>query len=153
MNVIHSRMNRIDTWADLTLFQMKRIRIIYWIFTGLLAALMLISSIPDIMVVPQAVDIVTKHLGYPTYFIPFIGVAKFLGVVAILTPGFPRLKEWAYAGFVYDLTGAIYSSISVGDPPSGWIPIFIGYIIVFGSYIYHHKKLKSAALGTGKREA
>ena len=72
---------------------MKKTKTIYWIFTGLLAVLMLVSSIPDIMVVPQAVDMITTHLGYPRYFIPFIGVAKFLGVIAIVVPGFPRLKE------------------------------------------------------------
>ena len=121
---------------------MKKTKTIYWIFTGLLAALMLMSSIPDIMVIPQAVDMITTHLGYPRYFISFIGVAKFLGVIAIIVPGFPRLKEWAYAGFVYDLTGAIYSSIAVGDPASAWLPILIGYFIIAGSYIYYHKKQK-----------
>ena len=77
---------------------MKKTKIIYWIFTGLLAAGMLLGSIPDIMSTPEAVAIVTTHLGYPAYFIPFIGVAKLLGAVAILIPGFPRIKEWAYAG-------------------------------------------------------
>lgn len=128
---------------------MKRTTTIYWIFTGLLAVLMLVSSIPDIMVVPQAVDMVSTHLGYPRYFIPFIGVAKLLGVIAILVPGFPRIKEWAYAGFVYDLTGAAYSSIAVGDPPGAWLPILIGYGIIAGSYIFYHKKLKE----TIKRKA
>lgn len=121
---------------------MKRTTVVYWIFTGLLAVLMLVSSIPDIMVVPQAVDMVSTHLGYPRYFIPFIGVAKLLGVIALLVPGFPRIKEWAYAGFVFDLTGAIYSSIAVGDPPGAWLPILTGYGIIAGSYIFHHKKLK-----------
>lgn len=123
---------------------MKKTKIIYWIFTGLFAALMLMSSISNIMSVPDAI-VIFKHLGYPVYLIPFLGVAKLLGVVAILIPGFPRIKEWAYAGFVYDLTGAVYSSISVGDPASGWMPIFIGYIIIAGSYIFYHKKLKAAS--------
>ncbi|WP_148356862.1 DoxX family protein [Peribacillus simplex] len=122
---------------------MKKIKIIYWIFTGLLVALMVLGSIPDIMSVPDAVALF-NHLGYPTYLLPFIGIAKLLGVVAILIPGFPRIKEWAYAGFVFDLTGAMYSSISVGDPTSGWLLFIIGYILIAGSYIYHHKILKSA---------
>ena len=129
---------------------MKKIRIFYWIFTGLFGAMMLASSIPDILVIPQAVDIVSTHLGYPKYFIPFIGVAKFLGVVALLVPAFPRLKEWAYAGFVYDLLGAMYSHISVGDPPGTWAPIFIGLFILFGSYIFYHKKLKATSLNYAK---
>ena len=121
---------------------MKKTNIIYWILTGLLGALMLVSSVPDILSVPDAVTLVSNHLGYPTYFIPFIGVAKFLGVIAILVPGFPRIKEWAYAGFVYDLTGAIYSAIAVGDPASQWLPIFIGLGLIAASYVYHHKKLR-----------
>jgi len=125
---------------------MKKINIFYWIFTGLLAALMLMSSIPDIIVVPDAIKIVTTHLGYPAYFIPFIGVAKFLGVVAILVPGFPRLREWAYAGFVFDLTAATYSMIRVGDPPGAWIQMSIGFAIIACSYIFYHKKLKADAL-------
>ncbi|MGG0845178.1 DoxX family protein [Peribacillus simplex] len=124
---------------------MKKINIIYWIFTGLLAALMVLGSIPDIMSVPDAVALF-NHLGYPTYLLPFLGIAKLLGVVAILIPGFPRIKEWAYAGFVFDLTGAMYSSISVGDPASEWLLFIIGYFLIAGSYIFHHKKVKSASL-------
>lgn len=61
---------------------------------------MLFSAIPDIMMVPEAMQMVHDQLGYPTYFVPFIGVAKVLGAIAILVPGFPRIKEWAYAGLV-----------------------------------------------------
>ncbi|MGE7759600.1 DoxX family protein [Peribacillus sp. NPDC097895] len=123
---------------------MKKTKIIYWIFTGLLVILMGLGSIPDIMSVPDAVDLFT-HLGYPTYLLPFLGIAKLLGIVAILVPGFPRIKEWAYAGFVFDLTGALYSSISVGDPASGWLIFIIGYILIAVSYIFHHKIIKSAS--------
>ncbi|MGF6951720.1 putative membrane protein YphA (DoxX/SURF4 family) [Neobacillus sp. B4I6] len=126
---------------------MKKIKIIYWIFTGPLVALMIFGSIPDIMSVPDAVALF-NHLGYPTYLLPFLGIAKLLGVVAILIPGFPRIKEWAYAGFVFDLTGAMYSSISVGDPASGWLLFIIGYILIAGSYIFHHNKIKSASLSS-----
>jgi hypothetical protein len=124
---------------------MKKIILFYWIFTGLLAALMALSSIPNIMSTPEAVA-VFNQLGYPAYLLPFLGVAKLLGVVAILIPGFPRIKEWAYAGFVYDLTGAMYSSISVGAPFSGWIVFFFGYMLIAGSYVFHHRKLKAASL-------
>lgn len=124
---------------------MKKIKIIYWIFTGLLAALMLLSSIPNILSVPSAVALF-KHLGYPLYIIPFLGVAKLLGVIAILVPGFPRIREWAYAGFVFDLLGATYSSIASGDPVSGWAPMIIGFIIIGGSYISWHRLLNGSAL-------
>ena len=125
---------------------MKKTKILYWVFTGLLAALMLLSGIPDILLIPDAVTIF-KHLGYPTYLIPFLGVAKVLGALVIIIPDFPRLKEWAYAGFVFDLTGAIYSHLSVGDPASAWLPILVGYIIIALSYIFYHKKLKAAPSG------
>jgi uncharacterized membrane protein YphA (DoxX/SURF4 family) len=73
---------------------MKRTKILYWIFTGLMAAFMLMASIPDVLQIPDAVAIF-KHLGYPTYLLPFIGIAKILGVVAVLVPGFQRLSKWA----------------------------------------------------------
>jgi hypothetical protein len=113
-------------------------KIAYWIVTALAAALMTLASIPDILRSPEAVEFF-KHLGYPEYLLPFIGVAKLLGVVAILYPGFPRLKEWAYAGLVFDLIGAFYSHISVGDPPSIWIFSIIALALVTGSYILYHK--------------
>src|ERR1700741_1986394 len=81
---------------------------LYWIITGLFSAFMLFSAIPDVLCVPDAITFMT-HLGYPIYFIPFIGIAKVLGIIAILIPGFPRIKEWAYAGLAYDLIGATYS--------------------------------------------
>jgi uncharacterized membrane protein YphA (DoxX/SURF4 family) len=122
---------------------MKKTKIIYWIFTGLLAALMLMSSIPNIMVTPESVAMF-QHLQYPVYLIPFIGVAKLLGVVAILVPGYPRIREWAYAGFTFDLAGAMYSSISVGDPASSWMFLFIGFALIAVSYIFNHKKNRLA---------
>ena len=71
---------------------MKKTNTLYWIFTGLFCALMLFSAIPDIIMVPEAVEMITNKLGYPLYFLPFIGVMKALGAVALLIPGFPRIK-------------------------------------------------------------
>src|SRR5260221_11362097 len=128
---------------------MKKTKILYWVFTGLLAAFMLFSSIPDIIVIAPAVDLVTTHLGYPKYIIAFLGVAKLLAVIAILVPGFPRLKEWAYAGIVFDLTGALYSSIAVGDPAmgekGGWAFMFLPLLLLACSYIFYHNKLKATS--------
>jgi hypothetical protein len=55
-----------------------------------------------------------EHLGYPTYFLVILGTWKLLGAVALVVPGFPRLKEWAYAGAVFDLTGAVASLWAAG---------------------------------------
>lgn len=117
---------------------MKKTKIAYWIFTCILALLMLFSGLSNIFVGPEAIALF-NHLGYPTYLIPFLGVAKTLGAIAILVPGFPRLKEWAYAGFVFDLAGAMYSGISVGDPASAWGMLFIGFALIATSYVLYHK--------------
>lgn len=122
---------------------MKRTNIAYWIVTGLFAALMTVSGIPDILLIPEAVAMVTDHLGYPTYFLVFLGVAKVLGAICILVPRYPRLKEWAYAGFFYDLLAAMWSGYSVGDPPGQWLPILIAIALLFGSYALHHRRLKA----------
>jgi hypothetical protein len=74
------------------------------------------------------------HLGYPAYLLPFLGVAKTLGVLAVVVPGFPRLREWAYAGLTFDLSGALYSHLSVGDPASTWMFPVIGLLLVTASY-------------------
>ena len=84
-------------------------------------------------------------MGYPEYFLPFIGLAKTLGAIAILIPGYPRIKEWIYAGFTYDLLGALYSTISVGEPFAGWWPMLFFFVILAISYIYYHKRLKAAS--------
>ena len=121
---------------------MKKITVSYWCFTGLLSVMMIIGSIPDILAVPDAVALF-DHLGYPSYLLPFLGIAKLLGIAAILVPGFPRVKEWAYAGLVFDLLGAMYSSIAVGDPVSSWILFIIGFILIGGSYTLYHKRRDS----------
>jgi len=104
-----------------------------------MAAFMLLASIPDLLGIPQAVSIF-GHLGYPIYLLPFLGTAKTLGVVVVLVPGFRRLKEWAFAGLVFDLIGALYSHLSVGDSPSGWMPAVIGLILVGGSYLSYRRR-------------
>ena len=123
---------------------MKKINILYWIFTGLLIALMLMSDIQNLLSTKASVELVSTLLGYPKYFIPFIGLAKTLGAIVLLIPGYPRIKEWIYAGFVYDLTAATYSSIAIGEPASSWGFMIIFFALVAGSYIYYHKRLKAA---------
>lgn len=117
---------------------MKKDKRIYWICTSLFAAFMAFSAIPDILQQKEAVDFILQ-LGYPAYFIPFIGVAKLLGCIAIVVPGFPKIREWAYAGLTFDLIGAVYSNIMQNGWDNGMltmIPIF-GVLIL--SYIYNQK--------------
>jgi hypothetical protein len=119
---------------------MKTTKVLYWTFTGLFAFMMGGSAIPDLLMAPEAVAGIHGEFGYPVYFVPFLGVAKLLGVVAILTPGFPRLKEWAYAGLTFDLIGATYSLISVGKPVSIWVFMALPIGLAAGSYLFYHKR-------------
>lgn len=121
---------------------MKKTNILYWVFTGLFGAFMLFSAIPDIMVTEEAVTFVTG-LGYPKYIIAFLGVAKALGVIAILVPGFPRLKEWAYAGLFFDLLGATYSVISSQGAQLAQLFMVLPFGFLALSYIYYHKRQNS----------
>jgi hypothetical protein len=121
---------------------MKTTKILYWVFTILIIALMLFSAAGTFMNDPKSADF-AKHIGYPLYIFKFLAVAKILGVIALLVPGFSRLKEWAYAGFFFDLAGATYSFIAIGDPVAAWAPMFIFIALLFGSYIFYHKKIKA----------
>ena len=125
---------------------MKKTKIFYWIFTSLFALLMLGSAIPDIFSHPIAIE-GFKQMGYPAYLVPFVGVAKLLGVIAILIPGFPRIKEWAYAGLVIDLIGATYSIMAVGEPASAWGFMALPLFLAAGSYVFYHQmQRKKSAL-------
>ena len=128
---------------------MRSLTGLYWASTGLLAAFMLMASIPDVLQAPLAVE-VFRHLGYPTYLLPFVGVAKILGVAAVLLPIVERVKEWAYAGLVFDLTGALHSHLSVGDPASAWSMPIIGLVLVTVSYLFYRKTLIRAASVGGR---
>jgi len=117
---------------------MKKINILYWVFTGLFAALMLFSSFSNIITAPEAVELLKTKLGYPVYIIPFLGVAKLLGSITILIPRFPRLKEWAYAGLMFDLIGATYSSFAIGEPGAAFMLIFVA--LGFASYYFYRRR-------------
>jgi len=92
----------------------KRKLIIYWVATALLAFGMLVSGLQQIFHAKGMIDIVVP-LGYPLYFLYIIGVWKILGVIAILIPRFKLVKEWAYAGLFFVMTGALLSHLASGD--------------------------------------
>mgnify|MGYP002651370819 CR=1 FL=1 len=93
----------------------KRNKIIYWIATGWLALGMLSTGIVQLLRVKDETDLMAA-LGYPVYFLTILGIWKLLGVVAVLIPKMPLLKEWAYAGFFFAMSGAIASHIATGKP-------------------------------------
>jgi hypothetical protein len=117
---------------------MKKIRIFYWIITGLFLLMMAYSGIISLISSAKAVEFFTT-MNMPVYLISFLSIAKLLGVLAILVPGYPRLKEWAYAGLTFDLIGAVYCNYAVGKPTSEWLPIIIFVALAFASYFLYHK--------------
>ncbi|MBL8719374.1 MAG: DoxX family protein [Myxococcales bacterium] len=86
----------------------------YWAVTGLVAAAFAMGGAMDLAHGPQVMEGMAK-LGYPVYFATILGTWKVLGALAIVLPRFPRLKEWAYAGMFFDLTGAAISHVAVHE--------------------------------------
>ena len=123
----------------------KRTHIIYWILTGLFAFVMFGSAIPDVLMVDMAKQGFAE-IQLPAYLLPFVGIAKMLGVIAILIPGNPRLKEWAYAGLTFDLLGATYAVAASGKAIENWAPMLVFIALGLGSNYYYHKRLKVNAL-------
>jgi uncharacterized membrane protein YphA (DoxX/SURF4 family) len=93
-----------------------------------------------------------QKMQLPPYLLPFLGIAKVLGIVGILVPGFPRVKEWAYAGLMFDMIGAIYCLIASGTPPLEATFIILPVSFLVASYLLYHKRLKLKA-DTGLRYA
>ncbi|MEO6315822.1 MAG: DoxX family protein [Chitinophagaceae bacterium] len=122
---------------------MKKINTLYWIFTGLYAIVIFLTAIPNVIANADSVNMIVKQMGYPAYFVPFIGVAKCLGAIVLVIPGYPRLKEWAYAGLAFDLVAAVYSFISIGVPVLEWIPLLLFAVVLGCSYIFYHKRLRA----------
>jgi uncharacterized membrane protein YphA (DoxX/SURF4 family) len=92
----------------------KTLRAVYWSLTGLFCLLQGWAALQYLIEAPRMMQSI-HALGYPTYFVKLLGVAKLLGIAAILYGGFPRLKEWAYAGFTIDTVSAFFSHVSAGD--------------------------------------
>jgi hypothetical protein len=119
---------------------MKNSNLLYWIITGLFAGFMIFSAVPNVMNSPESVTMITG-LGYPKYFIPFLGLAKIAGAIVILIPGLRRLKEWAYAGLFFDLAGATFSIFATSPFQAGMLLMFVFIGFLFLSYYLWHKKI------------
>lgn len=121
----------------------KRNRIIYWIFTAWLALGMTSTGIVQLMKVKEEVDMFA-HLGYPEYLLTMIGAWKILGVIAVLIPNFPLLKEWAYAGFFFCMTGAIVSHMALVDPIGEVAPPLLLLVLTVISWYFRPASRKLA---------
>jgi hypothetical protein len=128
---------------------MNRRMLIYWLTTGLFCAVLGFSGFAHFTHLEPMVEAMTK-LGYPLYFMTILGSAKLLGVAALLAPGRPLLKEWAYAGFAFNLLGATGSHAFTGDPLSETIRPATMLLLGAASYLLRPaaRRLPSApALG------
>ena len=106
----------------------------YWATTGIFCAFFCFGGAGHLFRADNIVDGMT-HLGYPLYVMTILGVAKLCGVVALLVPGQALLKEWAYAGFAFDLIGAAASHAFVGDSLIEIAPPIVLFAVGTGSYL------------------
>src|SRR5690606_28012340 len=113
----------------------KRNKIIYWITTIWLSLGMVSTGIVQIIQMDEEVQKMNV-LGYPSYFLTIIGIWKLLGVVAVLVPKFPLVKEWAYAGFFFLMTGAIFTHFAVGDEAVEYFGPALLLVLTIVSWFY-----------------
>lgn len=113
----------------------KRNKIIYWVATIFLSFGMLAGGIQQVLQIGGYNEIVTK-LGYPLYLLSIIGTWKILGVVVILIPKYKLVKEWAYAGFFFVMTGAAISHIIVGQSFVEAMPALVLLVAIIVSWYF-----------------
>ena len=113
----------------------KTAKIIYWIATAWLALGMLSTGIVQLIKMEEEVDKITQ-LGYPDSMLTLLGTWKILGVIVILIPRFPLVKEWAYAGFFFNMSGAVYAHlVSEGNPSDLFGPVLLLVLTVISWYL------------------
>jgi len=120
----------------------KRNKIIYWIATGWLALGMIATGMLQLLhaeaegaLAPPGVFGI-KHLGFPVYLLTLLGIWKLLGALALLVPKFPLLKEWAYAGFFFLMSGAVFSHTAMNDPVVELIPGLLLLVLTMVSWYF-----------------
>jgi hypothetical protein len=124
--------------------------IAYWAATILGPTSFVIGGILSLSQNEQAMAGLT-HLGYPAYFGSLLGAWKLLGAIALTVPGLPRLKEWAYAGFAFDLTAAAFSHASVGDPTGDVVAPLVFLALVMASWALRPASRKLASTAVPER--
>ena len=116
-------------------------KIIYWTSTSFLSLGMLAGGIQQMFQIGGYNEIVTQ-LGYPLYMLSILGTWKVFGVIAILIPKRPLLKEWAYAGFFFSMSGATISHIAVGQPITESLPSITLLLVVIVSWYFRSNDRK-----------
>lgn len=115
-------------------------RIAYLVSTALTALLFAVPAVALLLRVPHfAVEM--GRLGYPPYFLTLLGIFKLLGAAVVALPGLPRLKEWAYAGLLFDVVGAVVSRTALGDGPMSLVPpVLIGVLLLLSWWLRPHNR-------------
>jgi hypothetical protein len=125
-----------------------KLKIAYWAVTGLFCLMMTASGVMYLLGAQEVVD-GFRHLGYPDYFRPLLGIAKLSGAVALLAPKVPRsLREWAYAGFVINLVSASVSHAASGDP----VGQVISPLVILGFVLTSHQLWLRVRLGATEQQ-
>ncbi len=119
----------------------KSRKIIYWVATVWLSLGMVSTAIVQLMKMKEEVDMMAR-LGYPLYFLTIIGIWKILGTLAVLVPGFPVVKEWAYAGFFFVSSGAIWSHVAMGDAITDILPPLLLLVLTVVSWYFRPAERK-----------
>jgi hypothetical protein len=109
------------------------VKVTYWVTTGILAALSFFAGITYLSGGAAAVE-GFAHVGYPQHLRVILGVAKLLGSIALIVPGFPKLKEWAYAGFTFTWISASVAHYLAKDGPVAFMPLLL-LVLLIGSYV------------------
>lgn len=122
----------------------KTNKIIYWIATVWLALGMVSTGIVQLLKVEEEVDMITR-LGYARYFLTLLGIWKLLGSVAVLMPKFPVVKEWAYAGFFFAMSGAIFSHVAAGSEIGEIFPPLLLLVLTVVSWYFRPPQRKVIA--------
>ena len=126
----------------------KKNKIIYWIATIWLALGMVSTGAVQLFKAKEGqggVDMM-MHLGYPVYMVTLLGIGKILGVIAVLIPKVPLLKEWAYAGFFFIMSGAIFSHIASGDPINAIFPSLLLLVLTIASWYFRPESRRVVAM-------
>lgn len=123
----------------------KRNKIIYWIATIWLSLGMTATGIVQLIHLEEEAAVMTR-LGYPLYFLTILGVWKLLGVIAVLIPKFPLLKEWAYAGFFFSMSGAAFSHLAMGDETKELFGPVLLLILTIVSWYFRPAERKTISL-------
>jgi uncharacterized membrane protein YphA (DoxX/SURF4 family) len=126
----------------------KRNRIIYWIATIWLSLGMVSTGMVQLLRMKEEVDMITQQLGYPVYFLTLLGIWKILGVIAVLSPKFPLLKEWAYAGFFFAMSGAVFSHLASGGAAKDFFGPILLIILTVVSWYFRPADRKVLGIGT-----